>query len=100
MSHNLTTCSEICNFTEDELNLIFQSESSLLSLQEKQRREVEERRAKEVQAAAEKARQREQREREQRERDRREREGRMMQTKVEPGFPSPLFQNRLVQVEK
>ena len=73
--------------------LVFQSESSLLSLQEKQRREVEERRAKEV-AAAEKARQREQREREQRERDRREREGRMMQTKVEPGFPSPLFQNR------
>ena len=95
MFHNLT-CSEIYNLTKNELNL-FQSESSLLSLQEKQRREVEERRAKEVQAAAnaeKAARQREQREREQRERDRREREGRMMQTKVEPGFPSPLFQNR------
>jgi hypothetical protein len=53
------------------------SESSLLSSQEKQRREAEaDRRA------------REEKQRQQRERDRKERESR---TKVEPGFPSPLF---------
>ena len=49
---------------------------------------MEERRIKEEKARRE-------REQQQRERDRRERESR---TKVEPGFPSPLFQNRQVAV--
>ena len=70
--------------------LYSQSESSLLSLQEKQRREVEERRIKEGKARQQ---QQQQQQQQQRERDRRERESR---TKVEPGFPSPLFQNRCV----
>ena len=71
--------------------LYSQSESSLLSLQEKQRREVEERRIKAANDERARQQQQQQQQHQQRERDRREREGR---TKVEPGFPSPLFQNR------